>query len=179
MGDVPRCPAKSKRSGKQCRNAPFHRPDGSRTVHCKFHGGKNEAAPPGDPIRGGRPPTHGLHAKYLPQEFRDELADGIGSIDEEISVTRVFYVRAVKEYLDNPRGGIPIAVEQKNGAPSVRIRPWAEVVDLLSDKLRKLRLARVAIAQQSPPDDDDFDSYDAWLRVNASSRPPPSSRGSS
>lgn len=96
MADAPKCAGHSQRSGRPCGRFVGRRPDGLYTRHCWYHGGKQEALPPGHPERGGRPPTKYIDVRLTPEVWRDfhdaALAD-VGKLDEELAVLRTNLAR--------------------------------------------------------------------------------------
>ena len=83
MGDARRCTATSKRSGKRCRANVYRKPEGGYTKTCRFHRGGVELTEPGDPTRGGRPPSSHLHTRHLTDDQLEafEHARGRSPVD--------------------------------------------------------------------------------------------------
>src|SRR5690625_5843014 len=69
--DKKRCGAKT-RSGKPCKNWAM------KNGRCRMHGGKSTGAPPEKMKKNSNARTHGLFAKYLP----DETLEIMNSINE-------------------------------------------------------------------------------------------------
>lgn len=67
------CGAKT-RSGKPCKNRAM------ANGRCRMHGGKSTGAPPAKMKKNSNARTHGLFAKYLPQETL-EIMNSINNID--------------------------------------------------------------------------------------------------
>ena len=153
----------SKRSRKPCRNRPLR-----SATRCKFHGGTQQLAPPGDPRRGGRPYTSGIYARYMADEMRDDYADLaalVGTLDNELHVARAYLADAIKRHRSNPGGGIAVSVNKGRGA-SVRIRAYADIVAELTDRVRKLeKTRRQLLAERDPQAGSAI--HDLMQRINA------------
>jgi len=152
MPDAPRCTARSKRSGKQCRKHGLHRPDGSRTQHCRNHGGVNERLPKGDPGRGGRPPTSFTYVEIIPEDVRPiyELArKELGKLEHEISLARTNLYRFQRRHEEQQKGGIPTSVS--SGGTGVSVRPYADIVGEYLDRIARLEERRARIQRLDDP----------------------------
>lgn len=100
--DQPRCKAKSKQTGKQCKQV-------GRSVCpscgvCRYHGcncGSNRGAPKGNQ-NGLR---HGLYASVADPELASLItqADGVVDLEDEIKLTRAKIARALKRAKENPK----------------------------------------------------------------------------
>lgn len=179
MRDARRCPARSKRSGRPCEGFGLRRPDGTRTVHCYQHGGKQELLPPGDPERGGRPPTTFRYAHALRSEEDRALYEAsaklLGNLEEEIKLARTNLFRFQRTVEESAKGGLPVSVA--GGGGSVTVKPYAQVVQEYLDLIGRLESRRAALLQQAKPVDDDLETYEAWVAGtrSPSSQPPSSS----
>jgi hypothetical protein len=184
--------ARSKQSGQPCRKFPRIKPDGTQCKRCKNHSGDHELLPKGDPRRGGQPPKSFLYVEHLPPErlpvFLEALERHAGSLDYELALARTnldaFVKRmhrqgvlsdeqfaavesggavdpkALRDFLE---GGIEI--EWKDGVVSGRkVWPYAQVCLEHLDKIRKLEQAAALLRQTKPPDGDDHEDFQTWLR---------------
>jgi hypothetical protein len=165
-----RCSCGGKR--KPCAGKPLRKLDGSYTKRCRMHGGKNElAAGTLDPAAGGRPISTGLYARQIRDaQRRALLADApsiLGTLDDELAVARTLLADALERYDQNPSGGITVSVggtSGEGGRPSsVRVRAYADIVGELTDRVRKLELARERLAQSGPTGEDEMLEHEAWL----------------
>jgi hypothetical protein len=123
-----------------------------------MHGGKNERAEPGDPVRGGRPPITGYYSKYLREGMRlayDDAQAVIGSLDDEIKVARAYLTWAIERHQENPAGGeaISVAKNTEGGTVRVRMRFYSDIVADLIDRIRRLELSREALKHGAGGDD--------------------------
>lgn len=121
-----------------------------------MHGGKNQLLPPGDPGRGGRPPTTFRYSQVIRVEDRelyDAVSSLIGKLDEEIALARTNLVRFQRANDESFKGGIPVSVGSAGG--SVTVRPYADVVQEYLDLIGKLeeRRARIAATAAGRPGD--------------------------
>jgi hypothetical protein len=154
MPDAPRCTAKSKRSGEQCRLLGLVRPDGTFTRHCKFHAGFNERAAPGDPIRGGRPPTSYRFAQIIRSEedrghFEAFMVD-VTNLDRQIALAELNLLRFVRRCEQSEKGGIPTSVA--GGGQSVSIESYDRIVRSYLEIIGRLRERKARIDHMDDPE---------------------------
>lgn len=146
MADAPHCAARSKSKRRGCRCFCLAHPDGGYTKHCKFHGGKQEQAAPGDPIRGGRPPENFSYVQTVPEEFRhvyEAAHQQLGKLDHEIALARTNQYRFQQKHSDQEKGGIPSSVS--GGGQSVSIRSYADIVGEYLDRIARMEERRARI----------------------------------
>jgi hypothetical protein len=178
MRDARCCEARSKRTGRRCQSRCIELPDGSLTRHCWHHGGKQEALPPGDPERGGRPPIHGFYSQLFREESDRALYEAflgdITNLDRQIALAETNLVRFLGRFEAGERNGIPTSVG--NGGTSVSIESYDRIVRAYLDTIGMLRerKARIARLEQAPPIDDDLESYEKWVAAVRSRLVPPS-----
>jgi len=178
MADAPRCAARSKRSGRTCRMFALRLPGGGHTKHCRMHGGKNERAAPGDPIRGGRPPTTFRYSTFMRTDedkaLYESARSALGTLDEELNLARTNLERFRRSREEQAKGGIPLSVA--DGGKSVSVRPYAEIETHYLDLIRRLEEGRKKLMAAGAVDNDDAETYREWL--SATRKPDDSSSGS-
>lgn len=165
MADAPRCAARSKSKRRGCRAFCLAHPDGGYTKHCRMHGGKNEQAPPGDQIRGGRPPTTFRYSTFMRSEedraLYESARSALGTLDEELNLARTNLERFRRRCEEQAKGGIPLSVA--DGGKSVSVRPYAEIEADYLDLIRKIEEGRKKLMQAGSADSDDGETYLAWV----------------
>lgn len=149
--ESPRCTATSKRTHKRCGAPCRRRPEGGYTAHCHYHGGPNELLPPGDPRRGGAPPTSFVYARVLRLPGDDEIIEAsrgkLGTLDDEICVLRRNLYRALERAEAQPKGGVPTSVGA--GGASVTVETHQGHVLKIQAELRKAELARAELIRSA------------------------------
>lgn len=111
-----------------------------------MHGGKNQAAEPGDPIRGGRPPFTFEYSEVLDEEaarIYHAAASKLGKLDGEIALARTNLYRFQRAHGEQFKGGIPTSVGGNGG--SVTVLPYATMVGQYLDRIGKLEEQRARI----------------------------------
>lgn len=126
------CTAKSKRSGKQCRNPPVK---GKKV--CRMHGGTNDGAPKDNQ----NAKTHGAYTKFLDD---DDIA---ASVEEE----------AVLESLDDDIKANAIMRSRgfrlsKSPDPEVK-QIGLKLIENALSRSRKLKLSRLEMKKAADSDD--------------------------
>ena len=146
MANAPRCSARSKRSGVQCRKLALCKPESGYTRHCRFHGGVQERAAPGDPVRPGRPESSGLYVRHFKRDDDPEVIRlaraRIGTLDDELVLLR--------RNLDALNGRI----ESATGRERNRLAGFVgEHVDRIARvEERRARVLAILQGLDSPPD---------------------------
>jgi len=180
MPDAPRCGANKSRGRGECRGWCLKRPDGTYTQRCKFHGGTKQLLEPGDPRRGGRPPTTFRYSTFMrtdeDRELYESARGALGSLDEELNLARTNLERFRRSRDEQAKGGIPLSVS--DGGKSVSVRPYAQIEAEYLDLIRRLEEGRKKLLSSGVPDNDDSETYREWI---ATARKPSddSSSGSS
>jgi len=180
MGDAPRCTGKSTRSGERCKKLGLKRPDGSFTRCCRRHGGVQQRADPGDPIRGGRPPETFSYVGTVPPALQPiyEAAKGeLGKLDHELALARTNLFRYQQKVSEQEKGGIPSSVSA--GGQSVSIRSYADIVGEYLDRISRMESRRARILEAvggTESNDSDLLGHDEWLKAAASRSSPRRSR---
>lgn len=149
------CGAKT-RSGEPCKR---HAVPGAK--RCKLHGGHNKPAKKGNKYA-AKP--GGLYSAYLtPEEKRIAAALTLGSVDEEIRLTRIRLMRALR--LEDERADtaeLESEVERE-GAEKVsakyerhlKVRDYAGLIDRLTARIAMLEKTRAELNKDIPPGGDD------------------------
>lgn len=144
------------RSGAPCKRAPL---EGKR--RCKLHGGASTG-----PKKGSKNAAKpgGLYSKYLtPEETKIAAALTLGSVDEEIRLTRIRLMRALK--LEDERADtaeLDSEVE-RDGAENVtahherhlKVRDYAGLIDRLTARIAMLEKTRAELNKDAPAGGDD------------------------
>lgn len=159
-----------KKTGGTCGASPLRRKDGTQTKRCRVHGGPNERAAPGDPMRPGRPPVLGLYSKFVLPEERDAYTRApVGTLDEEIRLAKAKLAWAQQQHRRDPNGGTEVEYGGRT-----KIRLWADVVREHLDNVRKLELGRAQIDSLNPAGDpsDALPEHEAWLEATRSPTQP-------
>lgn len=151
---MPECGAKTRNGGK-CKLSPVN---GKK--RCKLHGGKSTG-----PINqrgnsnGAKPGS--LYSRYLTQEEKDISASlELGSLDEEIRLTRVRLIRALKLEHEAEEcqmeleaetvkpailGGIPIYDEEPVREKQYKRRDYSALIDRLTARIESLESRRSSL----------------------------------
>lgn len=149
------CGAKT-RSGEPCKRAPM---EGKR--RCKLHGGASTG-----PKKGSRNAAKpgSLYSKFLtPDEKRIAASLSLGTVDEEIRLTRIRLMRALR--LEDERGDtaeLESEVERE-GAEKVsakhekhfKVRDYVGIIDRLTARIAMLEKTRAELNKDTPPGGDD------------------------
>jgi hypothetical protein len=144
-----------KKPGKRCRCRPL-----VGATRCVLHGGKQQILPEGHPARGGRPPTDGLYAKYLPRDMIDDFGNAdVGNLEGLIRLKKAFLAKAIRrlEEHSSPDGiyeSVEIETERKDGRSRRRRRSPLDVVNILTEEVRQLELAQRKLAESMLGDAD-------------------------
>ncbi len=176
MGDAPRCTARGKRSGRRCGRVCSRKPDGTHVKHCHYHGGKNECAPPGDPIRGGRPVESGFYSAVLRDEQKPVYLlamQELGKLDQELALARTNLYGYQKRVGDQEKGGIPSSVSA--GGQSVSIKSYADIVADYLNLISRMETRRARILEAigaSESNDGDLLGHEEWLKAARSRSSP-------
>lgn len=148
------CGAKT-RSGEPCKRAPM---EGKR--RCKLHGGASTGPSKGSK-NAAKPGS--LYSKFLSaDERRIAAALSLGSVDEELRLTRIRLMRALR--LEEERGDtaeLDSEVERE-GAEKVtakserhyKVRDYAGLIDRLTARVAMLERTRKDLAEEDddPPE---------------------------
>jgi len=112
-----------------------------------MHGGRNERAPKGDPIRGGKKPVLFMYASALNRPGDAELIEAanakLGTLDDEIALCRRNLARFMEANEENARGGLPIPVSGSRG--SVTLHFYSDIVAEYLDRIGRLEEKRARI----------------------------------
>lgn len=145
---MPKCGASTRKGGK-CQREALH---GKR--RCALHGGKStgpvghkNAAKPGS-----------LYSAYMtPEEQAIASHLELGRVDEELRLTRIRLMRALK--LEQERGGTAELDEriERDGAENVsarmeekfKVRDYAGMIDRLTARIESLEARRLALVSAS------------------------------
>lgn len=146
--------------------------DGQTTRHCRFHGGKQEAAPPGDPIRPGRPATSNLYSRLLRGELlaHYEAASADSALDAEIQLLRAKLAWATGKWQESPQGGVPSTVRQVPGPNGVvervvAVLPFYSIMLQVEAELRKTIATRSQVRGAEGPSAADLVPYEEFLKM--------------
>lgn len=176
MGDAPRCAARSKRSGRPCGKLGLRRLDGTFTSNCRFHGGVQQLAEPGDPIRGGRPVQSGFYSAVLREEQKPIYLlamQELGKLDQELALARTNLYYYQKRVGEQEKGGIPSSVSA--GGQSVSIKSYADIVADYLNLISRMETRRARILEAigaSESNDSDLLGHEEWV-TSALSRSSP------
>lgn len=149
------CGAKT-RSGDPCKR---HAVPGSK--RCKLHGGNSKGAEKGN-RRAAKP--GGLYSAYLtPEERRAADAMALGSVDEEIRLTRIRLMRALRLEEERADTAELDSEVERDGAENVsarferhsKVRDYAGLIDRLTARIAMLEKTRAELNKDAPPADDD------------------------
>lgn len=158
------CGAKT-RSGEPCKRAPM---EGKR--RCKLHGGASTGPRKGSK-NAAKPGS--LYSAYLtPAEKRIASSLALGTVDEEIRLTRIRLMRALR--LEEERGDTAELDSQveREGAEKVtakseshyKVRDYAGLIDRLTARIAMLEKTRSELNKDVPPGgDDDLTRDDTFI----------------
>ena len=174
MGDAPRCTGKSTRSGQRCKKLGLRRPDGTFTRCCRRHGGTQQRAAQGDPIRGGRPVQSGFYSAVLREEQKPIYLlamQELGKLDQELALARTNLYYYQKRVGEQEKGGIPSSVSA--GGQSVSIKSYADIVADYLNLISRMETRRARILEAigaSESNDSDLLGHEEWVASRASPR---------
>jgi hypothetical protein len=159
------CGAKT-RSGEPCKRAPM---EGKR--RCKLHGGASTG-----PRKGSKNAAKpgGLYSKYLtPDEKRIAASLSLGSVDEEIRLTRIRLMRALRLEEERADTAELDSEVERDGAENVsarferhsKVRDYAGLIDRLTARIAMLEKTRSELNKDTPPlgGDDDLTRDDTVI----------------
>ncbi len=127
------------------------RTPGSR--RCHYHGGAKARIPRGDRRRGGPDGHCGIYRRWLTDEEKDCYDETLlGNLDDEIRVVKAKLAWIVKTHSANPEGGVKVEARKGTGV-SVKMIPYIEIAEKLTDQVRRLELARAKLRDHELPDD--------------------------
>lgn len=146
------CGAKT-RSGQPCKRHAVHGRN-----RCKLHGGTNNGAPIAN-TNAAKPGS--LYSAYMtPEEQAIASQLELGRVDEELRLTRIRLMRALK--LEQERGGTAELDEriERDGAENVsarmeekfKVRDYAGMIDRLTARIESLERTRLEMIKANPPD---------------------------
>ncbi|HEX8894454.1 MAG TPA: HGGxSTG domain-containing protein [Terriglobales bacterium] len=147
------CGAKN-RSGQPCKR---HAAVGSK--RCKLHGGNNKPAKKGNKYA-AKP--GGLYSAYLtPEETKIAAALTLGSVDEEIRLTRIRLMRALRLEEERADTAELESEVERDGAENVtahherhlKVRDYAGLIDRLTARIAMLEKTRAELNKDAPPTD--------------------------
>jgi hypothetical protein len=149
------CGAKT-RSGEPCKRAPM---EGKR--RCKLHGGASTG-----PRKGSRNAAKpgSLYSAYLTaEEKKIATALTLGSVDEEIRLTRIRLMRALRLEEERADTAELESEVEREGAEKVtaksekhyKVRDYAGLIDRLTARIAMLEKTRAELNKDKPPGDDD------------------------
>ncbi|WP_430229345.1 HGGxSTG domain-containing protein [Paraburkholderia tropica] len=142
------------RSGAPCKRAPM---DGKR--RCKLHGGASTG-----PKKGSRNAAKpgSLYSAYLtPEESKIAAALTLGSVDEEIRLTRIRLMRALKLEQERADTAELDSEVERDGAENVtahherhlKVRDYAGLIDRLTARIAMLEKTRAELMKDAAPAD--------------------------
>ncbi|MCP3998860.1 MAG: hypothetical protein GY722_27880 [bacterium] len=127
------------------------RTPGSR--RCHYHGGAKAQIPRGDRRRGGPDGHCGIYRRWLTDEEKDCYDETLlGNLDDEIRVVKAKLAWIIKVHSANPEGGIKVEARKGTGV-SVKMIPYIEIAEQLTDQIRRLELARAKLRDHELADD--------------------------
>ena len=120
---------------------------------CHYHGGAKARIPIGDRRRGGPDGHCGIYRRWLTDEEKECYDETLlGNLDAEIRVAKAKLAWIIKTHSANPEGGVK--VEAKKGiVMSVKMVPYIEIAEKLTDQVRRLELARARLREHELPED--------------------------
>lgn len=151
---MPKCGAKT-RSGGKCKLSPV---DGKK--RCKFHGGKSTG--PAD-LRGNANAAKpgSLYSRYLSEDEAGICTTlELGSVDEELRLTRIRLLRALKLEAESEEnrleletetvkpailGGIPVYDEAPVREKQYKRRDYSGLIDRLTARIESLESRRSSL----------------------------------
>ncbi len=105
-----------------------------------MHGGKQQLAEPNSPERGGRPRTHGLYARRVTDDMREdiELAEQLrGKLDQELDLSRALLAQVLDLHREEPTGGFTVTVGKVTST-----RLYVDVIGEYQDRIARLEAQR-------------------------------------
>ncbi len=121
-------------------------------MRCHYHGGAKARIPRGDRRRGGPNGHCGIYRRWLTDEEKDCYDETLlGNLDDEIRVVKAKLAWIVKTHSANPEGGIKVEARKGTGV-SVKMVPYIEIAEQLTDQVRRLELARAKLRDYELPD---------------------------
>lgn len=157
-----RCGAKT-RSGQPCQAQAM--PNG----RCRMHGGKDSGAPKQN-TNAAKPGS--LYSRYLTQEETAiAAAMTLGSVDEELRLTRIRLMRALALEAERADTAELDSEVERAGAENVtahherhlKVRDYAGLIDRLTARIAMLEKTRAELMKDDEPDDDDMTRDDTVI----------------
>ncbi|WP_198387933.1 HGGxSTG domain-containing protein [Burkholderia ubonensis] len=152
-----RHPMKNKCGAKTRTGTPCKRPPLAGKRRCRLHGGMSTGA--GSPARPGNQNArqHGIYSSMLTDEER-AIADALdlGSVDEELRLTRIRLMRALRreetradtaELDECTERDVPEHIGARN-ENKYKVRDYSTLIDRLTARIESLEARRAALTQQ-------------------------------
>jgi len=119
-----------------------------------MHGGTNQLLEPGDPKRGGRPPTSYRFARAIRnaedrEDFEAFLVD-VTNLDRQLALAELNLLRFMRRCEQTEKGGIPTSVSA--GGQSVSIESYDRIVRNYLETIGRLRERKARIDHMDDPE---------------------------
>lgn len=158
-----KCNAKT-RSGALCKKSPA-----IGKKRCRLHGGASTG-----PAKGSKNAAKpgSLYSAYLtPAEAKMALLMKMGSVDEEITLTRIRLMRALALERERADTAELDSEVERDGAENVtahherhlKVRDYAALIDRLTGRIAMLEKVRFDLMKDDVPDDDDMTKDDTVI----------------
>jgi hypothetical protein len=119
-----------------------------------MHGGRQQAAAPGSPVRPGRPPTSFRFSRiFRTDEHREAFEDflsNVTNLDRQIAIAETNLLRFMERFEQSEKGGLPTSVG--GGGTSVSLESYDKIVRWYLETIGRLRERKARIEHMGNPD---------------------------